>query len=528
MDATDASDKKGEPVLRVTSQTLQAACLEMFQKDFLHHNIRWEGNHAAWKPERDIGGGVDEIKVYWPLLNEFLRTSAYGLKREMCKQEIDIGELLAIPVGEYPDLNNVKSHSSLQRTRSASIKQIFGFSSMADAGDDDTDGSPRGSTLSGKIIRRNSMQSSPRTSLSGSPKIVTHKALRASVGGSGSPSSYSTGSTGTPGSSPQDGEFDPHAAKQPSPASFSSNLSSKLLGSFGTDKRFTQHTQHFLSFRRRILFEAVNPEYFRELTRSFDARAVYLQEKPQSLLPKVIGMLRLSQRPDAAGRGGTKSKLKAYYVLSILPFPMENHEHVFALNLRGNGEAGNKVGVGPYAESLFLSDGDFSREHEILLSTYKRVELVAQLASDLGHLQHHGRLYFAVICVVTLRDPVLGGAYSPGAPLGPESTTNSEVPFDERPVLLARHDLPRGVPNVPQALLPVPTSANMERPQWEYYMAVHESTDGVGAKNWTGWLSAHVGAHEYTSRLLKFLKERLLIDGGEEVEAQPVERVGED
>lgn len=523
----DRSPKKGDPVLTPSQTDLQACLVTAFRRDVSGQTIRWEGQHAAFPPEMSVSASaVDEIKIYWPLLTEFVRSSAYGLQREMCLQELESGPLLKIPVGEYPDLNNVKQHSTLVRTRSASMKALFGFSTKADAGDDDgesPEGGFRGRSPSGKVMRRISIPaplpsgSSPRTSEGGSPSST---ALRKAL--ARSPSDSSGSAATSPDGSPSAPSQPQPQQQPPAQTSFASSLSSKLRGAGAGSRNSTKYTQSYLSFRRRILVESVSPQFFRDLTRSFDERASYLQDQPGTLLPRVIGMLRLSQQP--AGQSA-KQKRKAYFVLSTLPFPMENHSQIFSLCLRGSGGAGggaegsasggDRVGVGPYSEGIFLSDGDVCREHELLVDSYTRVELAAQLASDLGHLQRQGRTHFAVLCVATCRDPVLGALYTPGAALGPESTANAALPLCDRPDLPARHDLPRGVTSAPQALLPVPTCSNVERPQWEYYLSVHESTDGAAGSSWTGWFTGRVGVHEQTSRLLKFLKERLLIDGGD-------------
>ena len=223
-------------------------------------------------------------------------------------------------------------------------------------------------------------------------------------------------------------------------------------------------------------------------------------------------MLRLSSTSPAKGA----PKLKAYFVLSILPYPTENHEHMYSLCLKGEGtDHGERIGQGPFSGLLFLSDGDFAREHEVVTSTYARAQLVAQLASDFGHLQHHG-VHFAIVVVATMRDPVLGRPYTAGGPLGPElDDLEPPLSLDRRNTLRARHDLPLGVLSCANALLPAPTCCNWERPLWEYYIGVHEFTSKVSSSSWRDWFSGKVGAHEYTSRILSFLKEKVFIDGGD-------------
>jgi len=515
---------KGEQLILVVD-ALQDALTQAVGKK-LHepgHEIRWEaGHHAAFRPSPGsrAAEALDEIKVYWPLLNERVRQT-YGLGQEMCLQELEFGEFVPVPVGEYPDLANVKSHHALSRSRSSSFKNIFSLSGKnADCGSDEDSSSPRGSSQSGKVLRRLSKSGSGEGSPGDSSPASLHRKLLMRQQSNKSPDTMAATSGDRRSSGTIDSNGSPSQSYPPPPpparSSPSSSSSSKHLSTRGS----IRFTRSYLSFRKRILIESVSPDYFHELTRTFDSRADYLQEKPGTLLPKVIGMIRLSSQSNAP-KGGAKRK--AYYVLSIVPFPTENHEHVFSLCLKGSGvDHGERIGVGPYSESLFLGDGDFAREHELLINTYNRVELVAQLASDLGHLQHHGRLLFAVICVATVRDPVAGHTYLPGQPLGPCDLlmgmgTGEEggIALERQTTFAARHDLPLGVLPSANALLPSPTVINMERPGREYYFAVHEFTGKVSTSNWTDWFRGKVGAHEYTSRLLKFLKESMLLDGGD-------------
>ena len=503
-----------EALLQPEASALRGAIICAVARDTYPSDasIRWEGQHAAFHPSTPLNG-IDEIKVYWPELNDKVRR-AYGLSKEMLLQELEFGdEFTRVPVGEFPDLNNVRSHYSLVRNRSSSIKQMLGFSSKGDAGSSEDDsGSPRGgggggggSSPTGVVLRRNSSVSSKGggdTPISGSPSSeIQRKMMRRSMSnsssphdGSSSPSSNNAGSGGV--------------RQSPSlPFSSSSRSSIKFTGSY-------------LSFRKRVLIESVSPEYHRELTHTFDARATYLQESPKSFLPKIVAMIRVSSvsSNNSAGNKNNKNapKRKAYYVLTVLPYPTENHEHMFSLCLRGNGvEHGERIGRGPFSGSLFLGDGDFAREHELVLSTYSRAQLVAQLASDLGHLQHHGRLLFSVVLIATERDPVLGRQYKAGAALGPDDDDEAKLPLERRNTIEARHDLPRGVIGTPNTLLPAPSCSNWERPTWDYYVGVHEFTGKVSTHSWTDWFSGKVGTHEFTSRLLKFLKERVLVDGGE-------------
>ena len=471
-------------------------------------SIRWEGQHAAFHPSSPLNG-IDEIKVYWPELNDKVRR-AYGLSKEMLLQELEFGdEFLKVPVGEFPDLNNVRSHYSLVRNRSSSIKQMFGFSSKGDAGSSEDDsGSPRGggSSPTGVVLRRNSSSMSSKgggdTPISGSPSSeIQRKMMRRSMSNNSSPHD------GSP--SPSSNHVGSGGVRHSPSLSFSSASRSSI-----------KFTGSYLSFRKRVLIESVSPEYHRELTHTFDARATYLQESPKSFLPKIVAMVRVSSVSsiNSAGNQNNKNthKRKAYYVLTVLPYPTENHEHMFSMCLRGNGvEHGERIGRGPFSGSLFLGDGDFAREHELVLSTYSRAQLVAQLASDLGHLQHHGRLLFSVVLIATERDPVLGRQYKAGAALGPDDDDEAKLPLERRNTIEARHDLPRGVVGTPNTLLPAPCCSNWERPMWDYYVGVHEFTGKVSTHSWTDWFSGKVGTHEFTSRLLKFLKERVLIDGGE-------------
>lgn len=505
MSNNDQSPQRNDLVLVPSVISLKDSILRSLRKDLNPldtHSIRWEGgSHAAFKPSASSANStlddneIDEIKVYWPVLNEKVRQS-YGLCKEIVIQELEYGDIESIPIGEYPDLTNVKSHVSFVRNRSSSIKSIFGISSKADAGGgSDDEGGSRGSSPSGKILRRNSSTSSKGDA---SPQSSARKMFlnRNSI----------------------------HESKtsiRSSPSSVQSSVSSRPSPttsiSFPSNNRRTSMklTQSFLSFRKRILIESVSPDYFRELTHTFDSRAAYLQAQPNTLLPKIVMMIRLS---SSNGRLKNSQKKKAYYVLTILPFPTENHEHVFSLSLKGCGiENGEKIGTGPFSESIFLADGDFAREHELVVSSMKRVQLVAQLASDLGHLQHHGRLFFSVICVATQRDPVLGCAYLPGAPLGPEKWDECSSSRERSNTLRSRHDLPLRTFSTPNSLIPHPTCGNIEQPLWEYYFSVHEHTGKVSSYSgsWTDWFSGKLGAHQHTSRLLTFIKEKMFIDGGD-------------
>lgn len=514
--------EKSEAPLVLSVGVLQDALTQAVGKSLYEpgHEIRWEaGHHAAFRPSPGSRAAetLDEIKVYWPLLNERVRQT-YGLGQEMCLQELQYGEFVPVPVGEYPDLANVKSHHALARSRSSSFKNIFNLSGKnAEYGSDEDTNSPRGSSPSGKVLRRLSKGGSGESSPGDSSPASLHRKLLMRQQSNKTPDTIAALTGDRKGSGTADGNGSPPQPYPPPPRSSpSSSSSSKHLSMRGS----IRFTRSYLSFRKRILIESVTPDYFHELTRTFDSRVAYLQEKPGTLLSKVIGMIRLSSQSTTPK---SDAKRKAYYVLSIVPFPTENHEHVFSLCLNGSGiDHGERIGVGPYSESLFLGDGDFAREHELLINTYNRVELVAQLASDLGHLQHHGRLLFAVICVATVRDPVEGRTYLPGQPLGPcDLLVGTGVPreggiaLERQTTFAARHDLPLGVLPSANALLPSPTVVNMERPGREYYFAVHEFTGKVSTSNWTDWFRGKVGAHEYTSRLLKFLKESMLLDGGD-------------
>jgi len=297
----------------------------------------------------------------------------------------------------------------------------------------------------------------------------------------------------------------------------------------------------FYSRRRKLVVQRLAQDSFRHFVSCFEERAKHIIASPNSLLLKVIALVRIKgsyrqqqqqqQHHLQHAHTTSSSSKEEYYVLMPTPFPHDHHERIFSIRVNGaafyappsasaskvsggNGRSsisissggGGVSGVGGgggggkarfWSGDAWLEDADFSRDHhDLCLNKIKRAQLVGQIASDVSVLCAHGRADYQLAIVCTQREPLLGRQYLPGAPLGPEAEGDNLLPRDRRKTLVARHDLPLHTEHLPDALLPSPLF-NSDKPNWEYYLYIVETTQPASTSASSSYSSSSPSSSSY-------------------------------